>query len=176
MFKESFKLLLLAMLYASDISAVERETIYIHSDEIVPYQEPAVMPDKQVEPVPQSTAPAETQAAEQVSSTPLDNDTSLQQHNAASEEENPIQSSETNDPTVTQTTTATNNPPFSTESETRAWLNMQSSGELAGNKYKLAGQTATQIYQRYLKSFTHPIPAEFNNNKNSSGSASIGSR
>lgn len=62
-----------------------------------------------------------------------------------------------------------------TDTQSRLWLKLQASGALAGTRYKLPGQTATQTYQRYLKSFTHPIPLQFNLGGGGSGTSGSGS-
>lgn len=45
--------------------------------------------------------------------------------------------------------------------ETRAWLDLQRSGERAGPAQAVPGPAASFIYQRYLNSFKTPIPALF---------------
>lgn len=46
--------------------------------------------------------------------------------------------------------------------QTRQWLELQKNGHAASpNKQTLPGPAAAQIYQRYLNSFTHPIPEYF---------------
>lgn len=50
--------------------------------------------------------------------------------------------------------------PMTADTQTRLWLLQQESGAKAGHRYTLPGQAATLVYQRYLKSFSHPIPAE----------------
>lgn len=51
----------------------------------------------------------------------------------------------------------------SVASETEAWLDLQRSGREAAAPRPLSGDVASRIYQRYLKSFTHPIPESFEN-------------
>lgn len=41
---------------------------------------------------------------------------------------------------------------------TREWLEMQRSGKAAGPAQRLSGAAEARVYQRYLDSFTHPIP------------------
>lgn len=41
---------------------------------------------------------------------------------------------------------------------TREWLDMQRSGKTAGPAQRLSGAAEARVYQRYLESFTHPIP------------------
>lgn len=41
---------------------------------------------------------------------------------------------------------------------TRAWLDVQRSGQEAGRSHSLGAEAANLGHQRYLKSFTHPIP------------------
>ena len=46
--------------------------------------------------------------------------------------------------------------------DTRAWLQLQASGNAAvGTARPLPGEAADAIYQRYLDSFTHPVPEQF---------------
>ena len=46
--------------------------------------------------------------------------------------------------------------------QTQSWLEMQTSGALASDAERdMAGPVAQRVYQRYLDSFTHPIPAQF---------------
>ena len=53
-------------------------------------------------------------------------------------------------------------PAWQTEGEwgdsTRAWLDVQRSGQEAGLTHPLGAEAANLGHQRYLKSFTHPIP------------------
>ena len=47
-------------------------------------------------------------------------------------------------------------------SESRAWLGLQASNNAAlGWARPLPGDAADRIYQRYLNSFSQPIPAKF---------------
>lgn len=60
--------------------------------------------------------------------------------------------------------------------DTRAWLALQSSGNSADatTERPLPGEVADRIYQRYLKSFEQPIPAEFKRQQISSGGGGSG--
>lgn len=66
--------------------------------------------------------------------------------------------------------------PQEADTQTRLWLQLQSSAAVAGSRYTLPGQAATLIYQRYLNSFGHPIPEQFEyadtGSSGSSGSSS----
>ncbi|HUP92225.1 MAG TPA: DUF3613 domain-containing protein [Solimonas sp.] len=46
--------------------------------------------------------------------------------------------------------------------ETKVWLELQRSG-VAGTQapQTMSGEVADQVYERYLKSFAHPIPENF---------------
>lgn len=47
--------------------------------------------------------------------------------------------------------------------DTRTWLELQNSGSQASTTPRpLPGEAATQVYERYIKSFAHPIPERFN--------------
>lgn len=47
--------------------------------------------------------------------------------------------------------------------ETRAWLELQRSGNAAlGAPRPMSGEVADKVYERYLRSFGHPIPDTFN--------------
>jgi hypothetical protein len=47
-------------------------------------------------------------------------------------------------------------------SETQQWLALQVSGVSASKVARpMPGEVATQVYQRYLASFSHPIPEDF---------------
>jgi len=52
-------------------------------------------------------------------------------------------------------------PAIVADTETGLWMQLQSSGRIAGPRYTLSGKAATNIYQRYLNSFRHPIPEQF---------------
>lgn len=41
------------------------------------------------------------------------------------------------------------------------WLELQRSGKAAGSRPTLTGEEMQRIYDRYLDSFTHPIPETF---------------
>lgn len=46
--------------------------------------------------------------------------------------------------------------------ETRAWVDLQASGTAAvGDARPMPGEVADVVYQRYVNSFKHPIPAQF---------------
>lgn len=46
--------------------------------------------------------------------------------------------------------------------KTRAWLELQSSGEAASEQPQtLSGPAMERIHERYLKNFTHPIPPSY---------------
>jgi hypothetical protein len=47
--------------------------------------------------------------------------------------------------------------------QTRAWTKMQAGGAAAekGPPRGMPGEVADRVYQRYLQSFTHPIPEQF---------------
>lgn len=46
--------------------------------------------------------------------------------------------------------------------QTRQWLDLQKSGHAASsNQQILPGPAAAHVYERYLNSFTHPIPEYF---------------
>lgn len=49
-------------------------------------------------------------------------------------------------------------PAYEVGRETHAWLELQRSGKAAGLSHPLSADAANLSYQRYLKSFTHPIP------------------
>jgi hypothetical protein len=49
--------------------------------------------------------------------------------------------------------------------ETRAWLQLQTSGAQAGPSPRQPGAAASRTYQRYLKSFEQPIPQHYFNNQ-----------
>lgn len=45
---------------------------------------------------------------------------------------------------------------------TKAWLELQSSGEAASKQPQtLSGPAMERIHERYLKNFTHPIPPSY---------------
>lgn len=46
--------------------------------------------------------------------------------------------------------------------QTRSWLELQASGAQASAAERpMQGEVAERVYQRYLDSFTHPIPERF---------------
>jgi hypothetical protein len=48
------------------------------------------------------------------------------------------------------------------ESPVKAWLQLQSSGEAASAQAQpLSGPVMDRVHERYLKSFTHPVPPYF---------------
>ena len=49
-------------------------------------------------------------------------------------------------------------PAYEIGQETRTWLELQRSGRAAGRPHPLSAEAANLSYQRYLQSFTHPIP------------------
>ena len=52
-----------------------------------------------------------------------------------------------------------NNSAYEVGSQTRQWLNMQREGAQASQQAQtLPGPVMDQVYQRYIKSFGHPIP------------------
>lgn len=59
---------------------------------------------------------------------------------------------------------------------TEQWLKLQRSGREAAPPVPMAGEVAQRVYQRYLKSFTHPIPEHFQNRDSFSTSGSNGGR
>lgn len=59
--------------------------------------------------------------------------------------------------------------------QTQAWVDLQVSGrESTHHKPALSGDVATHIYDRYLKSFDHPIPDTFSREKFVQGGGSGG--
>lgn len=162
MFNRVISLLLVTTLYAAAVNAEEQQTIYIQADNIVPYQEPSAVGNELAPPQP---------------NIPAMNATAIGQDEIAP----------TTAPTATETydhfVPATASPADATpgsapalieaETQTHLWLKLQASGAIAGTRYTTPGQTATHIYQRYLKSFTHPIPEHFS--RESSGGSGSGS-
>lgn len=54
--------------------------------------------------------------------------------------------------------------------DTRYWTSLQVSGAAATRDERpLPGEVATKIYERYVQSFTHPIPERFSRDSFSSG-------
>ena len=61
-------------------------------------------------------------------------------------------------------------------SQTRLWLGTQTSGVSAvTDERPMPGEVATLVYQRYLNSFTHPIPERYESNSFKSSASSAGS-
>ncbi len=62
-------------------------------------------------------------------------------------------------------------------SQTRLWLATQTDGTYAvSDERPMPGEVATLVYQRYLKSFTHPIPERYESDSfKTSGGGSGGS-
>lgn len=57
-------------------------------------------------------------------------------------------------------------------SATRLWLDRQSQGQQAAAKAQpLSGPVQEQIFERYQKSFTHPIPERFESERVNTGSS-----
>ncbi|MDB5972406.1 MAG: hypothetical protein JWQ90_4856 [Hydrocarboniphaga sp.] len=55
--------------------------------------------------------------------------------------------------------------------QTRAWVDLQASNNAAmGAARPMPGEVADQVFSRYLKSFTHPIPEYFERDKFVQGS------
>ena len=61
-------------------------------------------------------------------------------------------------------------PPAQVGDETRAWLQLQASGAASvTTPATTSGEVADRVYQRYLKSFEHPIPEQFQRESLSTG-------
>lgn len=148
------------------------QTTYIHSDDIVPYQDPAAF-QANAAPSAEAVAPQKDSAQEP----PCDSDqpqaslepqvTEPQAETAAGQVAEAPAPAPVSHANYVYPTRA----PAMIDPETRTWLNLQTSGSMAGTHYKTSGQTATQIYQRYLKSFTYPIPEKFEREPSTSGSS-----
>ena len=55
-----------------------------------------------------------------------------------------------------------NAPAYEPGSQTRQWLSMQREGTQASQQAQtLPGPVMDQVYQRYIKSFGHPIPERY---------------
>jgi hypothetical protein len=55
--------------------------------------------------------------------------------------------------------------------QTRAWLELQTSNNASlGAARPMPGEVAEQVYSRYVKSFSHPIPENFERESFGSGS------
>lgn len=53
-------------------------------------------------------------------------------------------------------------PPVADGTDTRAWLSLQKSGIAAPSDPRpMSGEVAERVYQRYLDSYTQPIPETF---------------
>lgn len=64
-------------------------------------------------------------------------------------------------------------PPGSMGTATRHWLALQRDGRLAAGKPQaLPGPVMEKIHERYLNSFTHPVPERFVSEKVGSGGGS----
>ncbi len=60
--------------------------------------------------------------------------------------------------------------------ETRSWTELQASGAAASADARpQPGEVATRAYERYLQSFTHPIPEKFDRDSFGSDSSGGGS-
>ena len=60
-------------------------------------------------------------------------------------------------------------------SQTRYWLATQASGASSENEARpMPGEVATLVYQRYLNSFTHPIPERYEADSFSTGGGNTG--
>jgi 3-deoxy-D-manno-octulosonic-acid transferase len=67
---------------------------------------------------------------------------------------------------VANTVVADSQPGRSIGVETRSWLELQSGGAAASKNHQIvSGPVADRIYQRYLKSFEHPIPEFYKSNQ-----------
>lgn len=68
-------------------------------------------------------------------------------------------------------------PPAAFGDQTRAWVSLQESGAAASKVERpLSGEAGTRVYERYLRSFEHPIPEQFERQSFSSGSSGGGSQ
>ena len=60
-------------------------------------------------------------------------------------------------------------------SETRSWVELQTSNNASlGTARPMPGDVADEVYSRYVKSFSHPIPEHFEREKFTSGSGGGG--
>lgn len=163
-----------AILHAGSATAQD-QTAFIHADDIVPYQEPAALQAN-------AAAPAETLAPQE--SHPSLNDAGQEQpcDNQPEAGLSPQVAESPADVTPAPPVAAPapssashyvypTRPHPMIEPETRTWLALQTSGSMAGSRFTTPGQTATQIYQRYLKSFSHPIPNKFEREPSTSNSS-----
>lgn len=167
MFNRFISLLSITTLYAAPILAEEPNTIYIPSDNIVPYQ----ASKHNITPPPQDTVLTNNRA-------PIRIETPTVNHNEPAPGVAPAATYDNLAPATAAPTAISPEPAalvIEAPTQTHLWLKLQSSGAIAGTRYKTNGQTATQIYQRYLKSFTHPIPEHFKQSSGGSGSGSSSS-
>lgn len=75
--------------------------------------------------------------------------------------------------TTAEVTEATGDQGFG--AETRAWTELQASGSAAtGDARPMPGEVADAVYQRYVNSFKHPIPQQFQQTSGSEGSSGSG--
>lgn len=59
--------------------------------------------------------------------------------------------------------------------ETRAWLQLQKSGNASiGIPRPMTGEVADQVYRRYLESFARPVPEDFERESFGTGSGGGG--
>jgi hypothetical protein len=59
--------------------------------------------------------------------------------------------------------------------QTEAWLNLQTSNSASvASTPPLPGEVATRIYERYLKSFTYPIPVRLSSDQFNTSSTGSG--
>ncbi|MGR8931869.1 MAG: DUF3613 domain-containing protein [Gammaproteobacteria bacterium] len=141
------------ILNVATASAQDQDTIFIQSEQIVPYQATATDLNHEVHAAPILADPAfelnaENSLPQQTSEEPTYD--AKMPHEA---EAMPIDRIEAG-------------------SETEVWLKLQTSGKLAGTIYATPGQTANQIFHRYLRSFTHPIPDQFPHERSTGSSGS----
>lgn len=154
-----------AILYATSVVAEEPNTIYIPSDNIVPYQAAAPI---------NNTSPAPQTVSQERAPYRVESPTSSGNPIASAASVAPAASHDNFAPPATMPSSVATPDAnvIQAPTQTHLWMKLQSSGAVAGTRYKTPGQTATQIYQRYLKSFTHPIPERFNRSSGGSGSGS----
>lgn len=59
--------------------------------------------------------------------------------------------------------------------DARAWVDLQKSGKAASKQTRpVPGEVADKTYERYVKSFDHPIPETYNRESFTSGGDSSG--
>lgn len=64
-------------------------------------------------------------------------------------------------------------PPTEFGAETKAWLELQESGNAAfGAARPMSGEVADKVWARYVESFTRPIPEEFERQNFATGNSS----